>query len=182
MMQERDFCVDPSAINRWVVRFLPLLENVFHKNKRPVGSSWRMDKTYIKVKGIWKYLYRAVDKEGKTVEFLLTARRDKAAALWFSKKAMKANGVPEKVAMDKSSKNKAAIDEINTSREMPILVRQVKYLNNLHGAGPSGRQTHVQRANEPTSKASASSFLSVSSVQVQTPCMRDMASVMSVVC
>ena len=149
MMQERGVCVDHFSINCWAIQFLPLLGNVFRKHKRPVGSSWRMDKTYIKVKGIWKYLYRAVDKEGKTVEFLLTARRDKAAALWFFKKAMKANGVPEKVAMDKSGVNKAAMDEINTSREMPILVRQVKYLNNLYGAGPSGRQTHAQRARHP---------------------------------
>ena len=70
---------------------------MFRKHKRAVGSSWRMDETYIKVKGVWKYLYRAVDKKGKTVDFMLTARRDKAAALRFFDKAMKANGVPEKV-------------------------------------------------------------------------------------
>jgi|SRR5450830_108145 len=58
-----------------------------------------MDETYIKVKGIWKYLYRAVDKEGKTVDFLLTAKRDKAAALRFFDKAMQSNGVPEKVGL-----------------------------------------------------------------------------------
>ncbi|CAN5872980.1 hypothetical protein BH11PSE12_BH11PSE12_20430 [soil metagenome] len=52
---------------RWAIRFLPLIENMAHKNKRPVGGSWRMDETYIKFKGIWKYLYRAVDKQGKTV-------------------------------------------------------------------------------------------------------------------
>ena len=131
MMEERGVSVDHSSINRWAVRFLPLLEHAFRKHKRPVGSSWRMDETYIKVKGVWKYLYRAVDKEGKTVDFLLTARRDKAAALRFFDKAMKVNGVPDKVAIDKSGANKAAMNEINTSREMPILVRQVKYLNNL---------------------------------------------------
>ena len=70
--------VDHSSINRWAIRFLPLLEKVFRKHKRAVGGSWRMDETYIKVKGTWKYLYRAVDKEGKTVDFLLAARRDKA--------------------------------------------------------------------------------------------------------
>ena len=64
MMQERGVFVDPSSINRWSIRFLPALEKVFRKHKRPVGVSWRMDETYIKVKGIWKYLYRAVDKEG----------------------------------------------------------------------------------------------------------------------
>ena len=131
MMEERGVFVDHSSINRWAIRFLPLLEMVFRKQKRPVGGSWRMDETYIKVKGVWKYLYRAVDKEGKTVDFLLTARCDKAAALRFFEKAMKASGVPEKVTMDKSGANKAAMDEINAGRQTPIVVRQVKYLNNI---------------------------------------------------
>ena len=131
MMQERDVFVDHSSINRWAIRFLPLLEKVFRKHKRQVGGSWRMDETYIKVKGAWHYLYRAVDKEGKTVDFLLTARRDKAAALRFFDKAMKANGVPEKAALDKSGANKAAMDEINARGKVPIIVRQVKYLNNI---------------------------------------------------
>ena len=130
-MQERGVFVDHSSINRWAIRFLPLLEKVFRKHKRPVGSSWRMDETYIKVKGAWKYLYRAVDKEGKTVDFLLTAQRDKAAAMRFFDKAMKANGVPEKVTMDKSGANRAAMDGINQDRDVPIKVRQVKYLNNI---------------------------------------------------
>ena len=121
--------IPPSTAGRSGLQ--PLLEKAFRRHKRPVGGSWRMDETYIKVKGVWKYLYRAVDKEGRTVDFLLTARRDKAAALRFFDKAMKASGVPEKVTLDKSGANKAAIDEINTSREIPILVRQVKYLNNL---------------------------------------------------
>ena len=90
-----------------------------------------MDETYIKVKGAWKYLYRAVDKQGKTVDFLLTARRDKAAAMRFFDNAINANGVPEKVTMDKSGANKAAMDEINARGEMPTIVRQVKYLNNI---------------------------------------------------
>ena len=131
MMEERGVSVDHSFINRWAIRFLPLLEKVFRRHKRQVCCSWRMDETYIKVKGIWEYLYRAVDKEGKTVDFLPTAKRNKAAALRFFDKAMKVNGVPDKVAMDKSGANKAAMNEINTSREMPILVRLVKYLNNM---------------------------------------------------
>ena len=110
---------------------LPLLEKVLRKHKRTVGGRWRMDETYIKVKGAWKYLYRAVDKEGKTVDFLLTARRDKAAAMRFFDKAMQASGVSEKVTMDKSGANKAAMDEINGRGETPIIVRQVKYLNNI---------------------------------------------------
>jgi len=131
MMEERGVSVDHSSINRWAIQFLPLLEKVFRNHKRPVCGNWRMNETYIKVKGIWKYLYRAVDKEGKTVDFLLTARLDKAAALRFFEKAMKANGVPEKVAMDKSGANKAAMDEINARGESQIVIRQVKYLNNL---------------------------------------------------
>ena len=131
MMEERGVFVDHSSINRWAIRFLPLLEKVFRKHKRPVSGSWRMDETYIKVKGAWKYLYRAVDKEGKTVDFLLTAKRDKAAAVRFFEKAMKASGVPEKVTMDKSGANKAAMDEVNGRGETPIIVRQVKYLNNI---------------------------------------------------
>jgi len=131
MMDERGVSVDHSSISRWAIRFLPLLEKVFRKHKRPVGVSWRMDETYIKVKGVWKYLYRAVDKEGKTVDFLLTAKRDKAAAKRFFDKAMPAHGVPEKVTMDKSGANKAAIDAINAGREIQIVVRQIKYRNNI---------------------------------------------------
>ena len=131
MMQERGVSVDHSSINRWAIRFLPLIEKMARKHKRLVGGSWRMDETYIKVKGVWKYLYRAVDKQGKTVDFLLTAKRDIAAAKRFFDKAMGANGDPNKVAMDKSGANKAAIDAINAGRDVPILVRQVKYLNNI---------------------------------------------------
>jgi len=79
-MQERGVSVDHSSINRWAVRFLPLIEKMARKYRRPVSGSWRMDETYIKVKGVWKYLYRAVDKQGKTVDFLLTSKRDMAAA------------------------------------------------------------------------------------------------------
>ena len=77
-----------------------------------------MDETYIKVKGVWKYLYRAVDKQGKTVDCLLTAKRDMTAASRFFDKAMQANDVPEKVTMDKSGANKATIDEIKGSRRL----------------------------------------------------------------
>lgn len=69
MMEERGVTVDHSTVSRWAIRFLPLLEKTFRKYKRPVGGSWRMDETYIKVKGVWKYLYRAVDRDGKTIDF-----------------------------------------------------------------------------------------------------------------
>ncbi|MBC7404728.1 MAG: IS6 family transposase, partial [Cytophaga sp.] len=93
-------------------------------HKRQVGTSWRVDETYIKVKGVCKYLYRAVGKEGKTIDFLFTAKRNKAAAMRFFDKAMEANGIPEKVTMDKSGANKAAMDG-------SMLIRQLKYLNNI---------------------------------------------------
>jgi len=90
-----------------------------------------MNETNVKVKGVWRYLYRAVDKEGKTIDFLLTAKRDKSAAMRFFDKAIQANGIPEKVTMDKSGTNKSAIDEINDAMDVPMLIRQVKYLNNI---------------------------------------------------
>ena len=130
-MEERGVHVDHSFINRWAIRFLPLLEKVFRKLKRPLDGSWHMDETYIKVKGAWKYLYRAVDKEGQTIDFLLTTKRDKAAALRFFDRAMKSSGVPEKITMDKSGANRAAMDEINGRGDAPIIARQVKYLNNI---------------------------------------------------
>ena len=131
MMEERGFSVDHSTVNRWAIKFLPLLEKIFRKYKRAVGGSWRMDETYIKVNGQWKYLYRAVDKEGKTVDFLLRAKRDTAAATAFFKKAMRDAGDPEKVTMDKSGSNKAAMNGINAKREKGIEIRQIKYLNNI---------------------------------------------------
>ncbi len=89
MMEERGVQVDHTNIYRWVRKVTPLLEAAFRKGrKQPVGDSWRMDETYIQVKGQWKYLYRAVDKDGQTIDFLLTARRDKKAALRFFKKAV----------------------------------------------------------------------------------------------
>ena len=130
-MEEGSMSVNHSTINRWTIRFLPLIEKMARKHNRSVGGSWRMDETYIKVKGIWKYLYRAVDKQDKTVDFLLTAKRDMAAAQRFFDKAMEANGDPDKVATDKSGANKAAIDAINADRSVPIIVRQVKYINNI---------------------------------------------------
>ena len=90
-----------------------------------------MDETYIQVKGQWKYLYRAVDKDGDTVDFLLRAHRDKAAAHRYFEKSINQNGLPEKVTIDGSSANLAALDAINAELETPIKVRQTKYLNNI---------------------------------------------------
>lgn len=110
---------------------MPLIEQMARKHKRLVGSSWRMKETYIKVEGARKCLYRAVDKQGKTVDFLLTVKRDMAAAKRFLDKAIGANDNPDKVAMDKSGANKAAINAVRVGQDVPMVVRQVKYLNNI---------------------------------------------------
>jgi transposase-like protein len=90
-----------------------------------------MDETYVKVKGVWKYLYRAVDKAGATVDFLLTAERDRKAALRFLRKAFCQHGTPEKITIDKSGANTAAIESCNAEHKAGIEIRQVKYLNNI---------------------------------------------------
>jgi putative transposase len=131
LMLERGVHVDHSTINRWVVKYSPQLEAAFHCRKRPVWSSWRMDETYIKVKGKWRYLYRAVDKQGQTIDFLLTEHRDKEAALRFLKKAIRRNGVPETITIDGSDANEAAIKSYNQECGTAIAIRQVKYLNNV---------------------------------------------------
>ena len=101
--------------------------------KKPVNGSWRMDETYIKLNGKWVYLYRAVDKEGNTIDFLLRAKRDAVAAKAFFRKAFKENGRSDKVTVDKSGSNKAALDYFNKDvpKEEEIEIRQVKYLNNI---------------------------------------------------
>jgi putative transposase len=85
MMSERAVSVDHSTVHRWAIKLLPALGKAFGPRKKKAGRSWRMDETYIKVKGEWKYLYRAVDKAGDTVDFLFRAKRDKAAAALFRK-------------------------------------------------------------------------------------------------
>lgn len=90
-----------------------------------------MEGTYVKVRGEWRYLYRAVDKEGNTVNFLLRARRDKATARRYFEKSIQQNGEPETVTIDKSGANLAVLDALNAQRKTPIKIRQNKYLNNL---------------------------------------------------
>jgi len=99
-MRERGVEVDHATLNRWVVKYVPLPDNEFRARKHPVGSSWRMDETDVKVKGARKYLSRAADRSGATEDFLLTAKRDRKASLRFSRKAIKHGGTPEKIAID----------------------------------------------------------------------------------
>ena len=110
---------------------MPLLEKGFLAHKRPVSDSWRLDETYVRIKGEWKYLYRAVDKTGATVDFLLTARRDRKAALRLLHKAIGRHGVPAKITIDKSGANVAAIESYNADHNAEIETRQGKYLNNI---------------------------------------------------
>jgi putative transposase len=131
LMLERGIHVDHSTINCWVIKYSPQLEEAFHRRKRPVGRSWRMDETYIRVKGEWRYLYRAVDKHGQTIDFLLTEQRDERAAKRFLTKAIRRHGVPDKVTIDGSEANAAAIRSYNEEHGTAIIIRQVKYLNNM---------------------------------------------------
>ncbi|WP_419669969.1 IS6 family transposase [Xylella fastidiosa] len=135
MMAERGIAVDHYTLHRWVIRLVPLLDMAFRRHKRPVGSHWRMDETYIKVKGQWKYLYRAVDTAEQTIDFLLTARRDAVAALRFFHKAIRHHGEPELVTIDKSGTNASALAALNADKPdeegNSINIRQSKYLNNL---------------------------------------------------
>src|SRR5262244_1403339 len=130
LMEERGVEVDHSTINRWVIKYSPQLEEAFHRRKRPVWMSWRLDETYIRVKGQWRYLYRAVDKTGQTIDFLLTAQRDEHAATHFLTKAIRRHGIPEKITIDGSEADAAAIREYNEAHGTAIAIRQVRYLNN----------------------------------------------------
>jgi putative transposase len=96
LMEERGISVDHATIQRWVVKHSPQREAAFHHRKQPVWRSWRMDETYIRVKGQWRYLYRAVDKTGQTIDFLLTEHRNQEAVLQFLKKAIRRHAVPAK--------------------------------------------------------------------------------------
>jgi putative transposase len=131
MMAERGVAVDHATVHRWALKLLPVFAKVFRSRKRPVGRSWRMDETYIRVNGEWKYLYRAVDRLGQTVDFLLTAKRDLAAARRFFERAIDLNDVPEKITIDKSGANTAAVRGLISDSGIAIELRQSKYLNNL---------------------------------------------------
>jgi putative transposase len=131
LMRARGVHVDHSTIHRWVVTYSPQLEEAVHRRKRPVWVSWRMAETYMKVKGAWKYLYRAVDKSGQTMDFLLTEQRATAAALKFLKKAIRRHGLPTTITLDGSDANEAAIKRSHEEHGTAIAIRQVKYLNNI---------------------------------------------------
>ena len=131
LMRIRGVKVDHATIQRWIYKFTPMMELEFRKRKNRVGRRWRLDETYIKVKGEWKYLYRAVDKKGNTVDFLLTKKRMRISAHKFLNKAIENNGRPELINIDKSGSNKSAIQLYNRRNWSNIQIRQCKYLNNI---------------------------------------------------
>jgi transposase-like protein len=110
---ERNIHFDHSTLNRWVLKYSPPLEANFRTRKRKVADSWRMDETYIKIKGKWVYYYRAVDKYGAIVDFYLSETRDEPAKRAFFDKVLDSSGLPNKVVIDKRGANISALDTLN---------------------------------------------------------------------
>ena len=138
IQRERGVTVDHATIKRWVLKFAPILEHKARRRKKPVSGSWRMDETYIKVKGEWLYYYRAVDKFGEVIDYYLSYHRDEAAAKAFLNKAIAQHGLPDKVVIDGSKSNYAAIDAMNVQLWLTgffmlslIEILDIKYLNNI---------------------------------------------------
>jgi IS6 family transposase len=133
-MAERGFEVDASCIWRLVQAYAPELNKRCRPHLKPVNKSYWVDETYIKVKGSDKYLYRAVDSTGQTIDFLLAAKRDKAAAKRFLRNAMEASGnaTPRVMNVDKNPAYPAAVDALKADGVLPrrTVLRQCKYLNN----------------------------------------------------
>jgi putative transposase len=136
ILAERGVSVDHATLNRWVVKYSPLIAANAQTRKKPSDNSWRMDETYIKVKGKWTYYYRAIDKFGKTLDFMLSEHRDEAAATAFFTRAIGNNGFPDRVVIDKSGANLAGLQNMNCLLILNVWfwlieVLQVKYLNNI---------------------------------------------------
>jgi putative transposase len=136
IMAERGVDVDHATLNRWVEKYSSAIALQSHRRKAQTGLSWRMDETYVKVKGRWMYLYRAIDKWGNRLDFMLSERRDEAAATAFFAKAIARNGWPDKVVIDKSGSNAAGLFNMNYLLVMHnwywlIDILQVKSLNNI---------------------------------------------------
>jgi transposase-like protein len=133
MMAERGIALTHATILCWVQRFVPEFEKRWSQYSRLVGRSWRCDETYIKVKGRWTYLYRVLDKLGQTVDFLLSERRDVAAAKRFFSKAMKKHGTPRVITLDAYAASHRAITELQSVGTIAhrVRIRSSKYLNNV---------------------------------------------------
>ena len=135
MMRERGLEVDHSTVFRWVQHYAPEINKRIRQHLKMSGTSYRVDETYIKVGKACKYLYRAVDKEGNTIEFMLSAKRDVSAAKRFFKKMMRAEHrrLPFSISVDKNAAYPEAFSTSQAERIVPkdCKLRRVKYLNNV---------------------------------------------------
>jgi transposase-like protein len=133
IMSERGIALGHTTILRWVQRYVPEFERSWNRYSRPVGGSWRCAETYIKLKGRWTHLYRAVNKQGRTVGFLSSERRDVAAAKRFFSKAIKNNGAPRVISLDAHAASHRSVAEMKAARTIPrrVEARSNKYLNNV---------------------------------------------------
>jgi transposase-like protein len=133
IMGERGIDVAHTTILRWVQHYTPEFEKRWSRFGRTVGGSWRMDETYVKVRGEWVYLYRAVDKAGKRVDFYLSRKRDGNAAKAFLRKAMKRQRIPTKITLDAYAASHRAVAQMKQAGELPkrVKVRSSKYRNNI---------------------------------------------------
>ncbi len=134
-MQERGLKVDHTTVWRWVQRYAPEINKRMRPHLKMSGTSYRVDETYIKVGKSCKYLYRAVDKEGQTIEFMLSAKRDVFAAKRFFKKVMRADHrrLPFSINVDKNASYPDAFTESQKDKVLPhdCTLRRMKYLNNI---------------------------------------------------
>ncbi len=135
MVNERGLDIHHTSVFRWVQEYSPEIDKRFRSHLRPTNDSWRVDETYILVKGKQKYLYRAVDSQGNTLDFLLTAKRDALAAKRFFRKTLKAihTSTPRVITVDKNPAYPKAIKELKAAKKLPeeVKLRQSKYLNNI---------------------------------------------------
>src|SRR5271156_2589207 len=134
MMAERGLSLVHTTIMRWVHHYASEFERRWNRFARPAGSSWRVDETYVKIRGEWVYLYRAVDSAGQTVDFRLSGKRDVGAAKAFFRKAIKSQGSPPRtITLDGYAASHRAVREMKTDGQLPTdtKVRSWKYLDNL---------------------------------------------------
>jgi transposase-like protein len=133
MMAERGIALAHTTILRWVQRYVPDFEKRWKRYALPVGDSWRVDETYLKIKGCWVYLYRAVDRQGRTVDFLLSKRRDTDAAKRFFSRAIRQHRAPRVITLDGYAASHRAVAKLKETGTLPqrVCIRSSKYLNNV---------------------------------------------------